>query len=224
MYKIILTVIVSTVSIIALITSIFFNSIMGLFNLVSSTELYKYKDRINKTKQQANIKKKQIGRRVVKRAALRGGSVFTQSMIPAVGAGIAATAVVGFAADEYCEMIETLDNVIYSLEGKESKKIDMLECTEIVLEDTKALAISSGDDFGEWTVDNYNNASEWLLKNYDSSGVWVNTNYDGAADWASKNYDSSGEWLSKSYDEAGSWISNTIDTTTDYISGDETKD
>jgi hypothetical protein len=223
MYKIILVAIVSTVSLIILITSIFFNSIMGLFDLVPSSELVKYKDTISKTKQQAITKKKEINKRVAKRAALRGGSIFTQSVIPVVGAGIAATAVVGFAADEYCETMETLDNIIYSLEGKPEKEIDMLECTELVANEAKALAVSSGDDFGEWSVDNYNNASKWLVKNYDSSGAWVNRNYDGASDWASKNYDSSGEWLSKSYDEAGSWISNTIDATTDYISGDKTK-
>jgi hypothetical protein len=190
MLKIIIKTIISTLLIFILIIYVFFNSIVGLFDLTPDIDVNK--NTITKAKAKVLKAKSKLKKGIVKRASGRAASVFTQAAvpIPLVGGGIAAITVIGISADEYCETQNTLNNIFLILENKDEKDMNISQCKDLIINDAVQVSSDQGNDFKKWANSSYEDSSQWLSEKYGNTSTWVSDGYNMSEGWIADQWSS----------------------------------
>jgi len=128
------------------------------------------KKKIQKVSNQVANQKTKLKKGIAKRAVSRAGTAAARTAIPipVVTTGIAATMAVVITAHEYCEAMQTLENISRTLEDKELENWSIESCSEEVYEQVKTTAKDSGDSASQWIDDSYDKSIDWISNKWDS--------------------------------------------------------
>ena len=118
--------------------------------------------------------KTRLQNNVIKKASKRAGTIFTQSLIPVgIGAATAATTVIAFTANEYCENQNNLDNISLALQGRSEKEMGLKKCADVVTSDVSTVAKKYGVDFVRWGNSKINETSKYMTDKVNTFKKWA---------------------------------------------------
>ncbi len=191
MVKIILITFSATMMVVVLVATIFLNSILGIFGLVSTSvdsfnSLVEAKQTMSKVKKQHKVKKANLSKKFVKRTSKKITAT-AMGFVPGAGAVMAVSAVTALAVIEYCEDKEEINNEGNLLFGTDNSfdytacmteaKKDSLVMVESVKEDAPNVVSSA------WELTKGISNEAWSSVVNSSSGAWAETSTQSKKIW-----------------------------------------
>jgi len=128
------------------------------------------KNKVKKVSSQVTNQKTKLKKGIAKRAASRAATTAAKTAItiPFVTTGVAATTAVVITAHEYCETMQILENISYTLEGKEHEEWSLESCSKDVYEEMKTFAKESKVSFGDKVSDTWDNTVTSIADTWNS--------------------------------------------------------
>lgn len=197
MIKVIFTTITATFIVIAFVTSMFLNSILGIFGLISTSldsfnSLQESKQIMGEIKKRHKTKKLNASKKFVKRSSKKiASAAVTAATIGTAGVVIV---VAGFEVYDYCEDKKELladENILF----KTNKEFDYSKCLNDAQKDSNEIIILVKEAVPEIV------ASAWEDTKDISNETWESTKKISADAWASTS-DATSRW----WESLNDWV------------------
>jgi len=163
MFKTVFFTLSATLSTLAFVSSLFLNSILATFGLVSTSietlnKLHQSKQIVEQMKTRHTAKKKNFSKKFIQRAGAKISSTAT-SAIPIVGAVGAVIAVASIEVRYYCEDKQDLHEDENTLYGTQSA-FDNEQCLQEAQDDSKQLIITAKESASKTINDTWSSLTQ----------------------------------------------------------------
>ena len=192
MIKVILMSISATLLVVVFITSMFLNSILGVFGLASTSietlnNLQESKQIIDKVKKRHKTKKSNMSKKFLKRSSRK----ITASAVSAASIGTAAVVITVMSLEmlDYCDDKKELqdnENILFN----KTNSFNYSECMKEAQKDSSAMILSAKQAFPKMVANSWDSTknisgSAWEATKATSVQAWLSTKTIGSDTWHS---------------------------------------